>query len=99
MSSSSLHESSDQNVEVAQRNDARREDPPPSVRITVIVQNRYTFDTHRVTGQQIKETASIPLGFALYRRVQGGNEPIRDDAQIELRNGDHFFARPSSNAS
>jgi hypothetical protein len=99
MSSSSLHESSDQTAEVAQRNDARREDPPSSVRITVIVQNRYTFDTHRVTGRQIKETASIPLGFALYRRTQGGNEPIRDDAPVELRNGDHFFARSSSNAS
>jgi hypothetical protein len=84
---------------VAHRNDAQREDPPPSVKITVVVQNRYTFDTRRVTGRQIKETASIPLGFALYRRVQGGNEPIRDDAQVELRNGDHFFARPSSNAS
>jgi hypothetical protein len=99
MSSSPLHESSDQNAEVAQRNDAQCEDPPSSVRITVIVQNRYTFDAHRVTGRQIKQTASIPLGFALYRRVQGGNEPIRDDAQVELRNGDHFFARPPSNAS
>ena len=99
MSSSSLHESSDQNVEVAQRNDAQREDPPSSVRITVIVQNRYTFDTRRVTGRQIKQTAGIPLGFALYRRARGENEPIRDDAQVELRNGDHFFARPSSNAS
>ena len=56
-------------------------------------------DAHRVTGRHIKETASIPLGFALYRRVQGGNEPIRDDAQVELRNGDHFFARAPSNAS
>ena len=99
MSSSSLHESSDQNAEVAQRNDARREDPASSVGITVIVQNRYTFDTRRVTGRQIKETASIPLGFALFRRAPGGNEPIRDDAPVELRNGDHFFARPSSNAS
>jgi len=99
MSSSSLHESSDQNAEVAQRNDARREDPPSNIGITVIVQNRFTFDTHRVTGRQIKETASIPLGFAVYRRTQGGNEPILDDTHVELRNGDHFFARPSSNAS
>jgi hypothetical protein len=99
MSSSFLHESSDQNAGVGQRNDAPSEDRPSSVRITVIVQNRYTFDTNRVTGRQIKETASIPLGFALYRRVQGGNEPIRDDAQVELRNGDHYFARPSSNTS
>ena len=98
MSSSFLHESSDQSADEAHRNDASREDPP-SVKITVVVQNRYTFDTHRVTGCQIKESASIPLGFALYRRTQGGNEPIRDDAQVELRNGDHFFARPSSNAS
>jgi hypothetical protein len=99
MSSSSLHESSDQNAEEAHPNDPPREDPPSGVRITVIVQNRYTFDTHRVTGRQIKETASIPLGFALYRRVQGGNEPIADDAQIELHSGDHLFARPSSNGS
>ena len=99
MSSSSLPESSDQSAEEAHRNDAPREDPPSSVRITVIVQNRYTFDAHRVTGRQIKETAGIPLGFALYRRARGENEPIRDDAQVELRNGDHFFARPSSSAS
>ena len=98
MSSSRLHESSDQNAEAAKRN-AQREDPPSSVRITVIVQNRYTFDAHQVTGRQIKERARIPLGFAVYRRTQSGNEGIRDDAQVELRNGDHFFARLSANAS
>lgn len=75
------------------------ENRPSRVRITVIVQNRYTFDTEVVTGNQIKETANIPAGFALYRRVQGGNEPIPDDAPVELHNGDHFFARPLSNVS
>jgi hypothetical protein len=72
---------------------------PSRVHITVIVQNRYTFDTEVVTGKQIKETANIPAGSALHRRVQGGNEPIPDDAPVELRNGDHFFARPLSNVS
>jgi hypothetical protein len=99
MSSSSLHESSDQSADEAHRNDAPREDPPPSVRITVVVQNRYTFDSHWVTGLQIKETARIPVDFPLFRRAQGGNEPIADDAHVELHSGDHFFARPSSNAS
>jgi hypothetical protein len=98
MSSSSLHESSDQSAVEAHRKDPPREAPAPSVRITVVVQNRHTFEAHRVTGRQIKETARIPVDFALFRRVQGGNEPIADDAQVELRNGDHFFARPSSNA-
>ena len=79
--------------------DARHEDRPSSVRITVIVQNRYTFDTRRVTGRQIRQTAGVQAGFALYRRAQGGNEPIADDAKVELHNGDHFFARPSSKAS
>jgi hypothetical protein len=51
------------------------------------------------TGKQIKETANIPAGFALYRRVRGGNEQIPDDTPVELRNGDHFFARQLSNAS
>ena len=99
MPSPSLHESSDENREVAHRNVTRREDRPSSVGITVIVQTRYTFDTDRVTGMQIRETAGVPAEFALYRRAQGGNEPIAEDAQIELHNGDHFFARPSSNAS
>jgi hypothetical protein len=31
--------------------------------------------------------------------VQGGNQPIPDDAQVELHHGDHFFARPTSSAS
>ena len=99
MSSSCLHESSRQSAEEAHLNDASREDPQPSLRITVVVQNRYTFDAHRVTGRQIKETARIPAGFALFRRAQSGNEPIADDAQVELHSGDHFFARKSSNAS
>ncbi len=93
MPPSYVHESSDHGAEVADRNDAGREDRPSSVRITVIVQNRYTFEIRQVTGRQIKETAGIPADFALYRRAQGGNEPIAD------RSGDHFFARPSSKAS
>ena len=99
MPSPSLHESSDQGAEVADQNGARLEDRPSSVRITVIVQNRYTFDARRVTGRQIRETAGVPADFALYRRAQSGNEPIAEDEQVELHNGDHFFARPPSNAS
>lgn len=72
--------------------DIRGENRPR--RISITVSNHYTFDTDVVTGRQIKEKANIPAGFALYRRVRGGNEPIADDAQGEQRNGDHFFARP-----
>lgn len=84
---------------MADAKDTGGENRPSRVRITVIVQNRYTFDAEVVTGKQIKETANIPAGFALYRRVQVGNEPIPDDAPVELHNGDHFFARPLSNVS
>ncbi|HEX9375467.1 MAG TPA: multiubiquitin domain-containing protein [Actinomycetota bacterium] len=78
--------------------DADRVSGSSGVRITVIVQNRHVFDTELVTGRQIKETAGVPAGFALYRRVRGGNEQVADDAQVELRDGDHFFARPPSRA-
>jgi len=98
MSSPSLHRSSGESAEVAHPKDAEREHRPSSVRITVIVQNRYTFDTELVTGRQIKETANVPAGFVLYRRVQGGNEPVSEGAMVELHDGDHFFARPSSSA-
>lgn len=99
MPSPSLGASSDQSAEGTHGDEAGREDRPSSVRITVIVQHRYTFDTNRATGRQIRETAGVPADFALYRRAQGGNEPIANDAQVYLHNGDHFFARSSSNAS
>jgi hypothetical protein len=72
---------------------------PTKILITVVVANRYTIDSELATGRQIKEGTNIPASFALYRRADGGNESISDDAQIELHNGDHFFARPASNAS
>jgi hypothetical protein len=98
MSSSSPHPGSDEEAEAAHPLDAQHESPATSVRITVTIANRFTFDTDVVTGRQIKEKAGAPQGFALFRRAQRGNEPIADDDQVELRGGDHFFARPSSDA-
>jgi hypothetical protein len=78
------------------RKDAEGQSRASKIHITVIIQNRYTFETEVVTGKQIKERANIPAGFSLHRRVKGGNEPIRDDESVELHNGDHFFSRPYS---
>jgi hypothetical protein len=61
-----------------------------------MVQRQHTFDTRLVTAAEIKEAADVPPDFALYRKGEGRNEGIADDADIELRNGDHFFARPCS---
>ncbi len=96
MLSPSFHDGSDQSAAVPDVKDADGVNRPSTIRVTVIVQNRYTFETELVTGRQIKETAGLPPGFARYRRVQGGNELIPDDAEIELHIGDHFFARPCS---
>lgn len=73
-----------------------RENEQSSIRISMTVVNRFTFDTDLVTGREIKESTGVPAGFALYRRTQGGNEPIPDDERVELHNGDHFFARSAS---
>jgi hypothetical protein len=69
---------------------------PSTIRITVIIQDRFTLDTDVMTGKQIKEKANIPAGFSLYRRAKGGNESIGDDAPLEVHNGDHFYAQPLS---
>jgi hypothetical protein len=76
--------------------DVQDEHRSPKIRVTVVIANRYVFDTEVVTGRQIKERANLPEGFALYRRTRGGNESIRDDDMVELHEGDHFFARPSA---
>ena len=84
---------------LADTKDAGGEDRPSKIHVNVIIQNRYTFDTAVVTGRQIKERANIPAGFSLHRRVKGGNEPVGDHESVELRNGDHLFARPPLNGS
>ena len=97
MSSPSPQASSNQRAAVPAAKGADGLSRPSSVRITVIVQNQYTFHTEVATGRQMKERAEVPPGFALYRR--GGNEPIPNDAEVEVHTGDHFLARPSSSAS
>jgi hypothetical protein len=79
---------------VADTKDTGKEQGRSKVHITVVIADRYSFDAEVATGKQIKQKANIPAGFALYRRVPGGNEPIHDDDSVELHDGDHFFARP-----
>ena len=59
----------------------------------------YRFESHVVTGREIKEKAHIPDDHSLYLRHEGSNEPITDDEQVELHEGEHFFSRPPSNVS
>lgn len=84
---------------MAHAKDDKGENPPPRIRIAVVIANRYAFDTEVATGKQIKEKANIPAGFDLYRRMRGGNESIRDADSVKLHEGNHFFARPRSNVS
>ena len=65
----------------------------------IINDKRYRFDHHLVTGRQIKAKAGIPDSYSLYLRRPGDNEPIADDEEVTLREGDVFFSRPPSNVS
>jgi hypothetical protein len=65
----------------------------------IINGKRYRFDHHLVTGRRIKEKAGIPDSYSLYLRRPGDNEPIADDEEVTLREGDVFFSRPPSNVS
>lgn len=76
--------------------DERASMQPSQIRITVIIQNRYTLDTPEATGSEIKEKTNIPADFSLHRRVRGGTESIPDEERVQVHNGDHFFAQPRS---
>jgi hypothetical protein len=65
----------------------------------VINDKKYAFEHHVRTGREIKEKAGIPLDYSLYRRSPGQNEPISNDEDVTLHNGEHFFSRPPSNVS
>ena len=79
------------------RIDHEGKEPEP---VTVIINDKHvTFPSDDVTGRQIKEAGGIPLNYSLYLRHPGENEPISNDEQVELHEGDHFFSRPPSNVS
>ena len=65
----------------------------------IINDKRYRFDHELVTGRQIKEKAGIPDSYSLYLRRPGDNEPIADDEEVTMHEGDVFFSRPPSNVS
>jgi len=68
--------------------------------VEVVINDKpYRFDHDVVTGRQIKQKASIPDADSLYLRRPGGNEPIADNEEVTLRDGDVFFSRPPSNVS
>lgn len=68
--------------------------------VTVIVDGEHvTFPTDDVTGREIKDKAGIPLDYSPYLRHPGDNEPISNDEEVELHEGEHFFSRPPSNVS
>jgi hypothetical protein len=74
--------------------------PPVHQRVRVFIDGKpYDFETHDTTGKKIKEKAGIADDYSLYLRREGGNEPIRDDEEVHLHEGEHFFSRPPSNVS
>jgi hypothetical protein len=65
----------------------------------VINDKRYRFDHDVVSGREIKRKAGIPDADSLYLRRPSENEPIADNEEVTLRDGDVFFSRPPSNVS
>lgn len=75
-------------------NDTEDENRPSSVRITVIVQNRYTFASGTVTGKADQGKSQHPSWFLSLPSHARRERAVPDDLLVELRNGDHLFARP-----
>jgi hypothetical protein len=74
--------------------------PPVHQGVRVFIDGKpYDFETQHTTGKKIKEKAGIADDYSLYLRREGGNEPIRDDEEVHLHEGEHFFSRPPSNVS
>ena len=60
---------------------------------------RIEFDHTVVTGQEIKERASVPLDWDLVRRRGGGVEVIANDRTLEVKEGERFEALPPGTVS
>jgi len=57
------------------------------------------FETHEVTGRQIKEKAGVPLDNDLARRHGQQLELVANDQSITINNGDRFVVLPPGTIS
>jgi hypothetical protein len=61
--------------------------------VTIEINNKqYDAPSNTLTGAEIKELASIPLDFQLYRLQGKKLIPVGNEDEIKLRKGDRFRA-------
>lgn len=67
---------------------------PPNVNIQ-IDRNHYKLEVAVMTGQQLRELASIAADRDLFRVVPGGSDvKIEVGDTVQLKSGDRFFTAP-----
>jgi len=57
------------------------------------------FDKSRVTGAEIKAKAGVPSDYELAIVHGQRHEAVRDNQEIEIRDGEHFVAVPGGSVS
>lgn len=57
------------------------------------------FDDDQVTGQTIKEKASVPVGDDLAKRDGGKLVYVANTDVVTIKNGDHFAVFPAGTIS
>ena len=71
----------------------------PPERITIQIDRvHYEVDTTDMTGEQLRHLPKPPIGpdRDLFEVVPGHSDrKIRDDEEVELRNGTRFFTAPA----
>lgn len=67
-------------------------------RINIFINKaKYEVPGPTATGRVLKELAAIPLTDVLFRQRPGDDEVITNDAEVRLKNGDHFHSSPAAN--
>jgi hypothetical protein len=72
----------------------------PQLTINISIDGRhYAVDERCLTGAQILAIAGLPPGDQLFREVPGpgDDEPIAPSEEVELRDGEKFYAVPVGN--
>ena len=55
---------------------------------------RFTTSSAQLTGDQIKQLASIPKDYELYLVHGNDSQPIGPTQNVDIKNGEHFRAIP-----
>lgn len=80
--------------------ETREHHPHPEKDVSITIDNKtYEVPRGRISVAELKQLGGVPPAYELEEIVNGKLVPLKDDAFVEIKGGEHFVSHPRAGAS